>query len=322
MNSMRKNDSVLIPRNLRTGLRSLVALFSVFLLVALFSAPVQGQEGAPERISAFADHLFDQEDYYRAITEYERLIFLFPKHPLAKTAEYRIALAYFKGEKLPQAIQRLRKISEDRAGEDLGKQALATLGDAYVQKKEYTAAIEVFDRFLKADPGHQQADAVRIKIGWAYLRQGNWRQASEEFRKLPQDSPLRQNAEGLAQDAAAYPDIPAKSPVLAGGLSAVLPGAGQLYVGRPTDAAISFALNSVFLWATIEAFNNDNNVTGAILLFFESGWYLGNVYNAVNNAHKYNRRAEQTYLDRLSNQYGISFTLDSGAPVAAFTARF
>jgi hypothetical protein len=89
------------------------------------------------------------------------------------------------------------------------------------------------------------------------------------------------------------------------------------------DAAVSFMLNGLFIWATVEAFQNDNNVTGGILLFFESGWYLGNIYNAAGSAHKYNRRAEQDFLDRLSNRYSLSYIRDGrGTSLLAVTMRF
>ena len=35
----------------------------------------------PEAVRGFGDHLFRQGDYYRAITEYERFVFLAPEHP-------------------------------------------------------------------------------------------------------------------------------------------------------------------------------------------------------------------------------------------------
>ena len=288
-----------------------------------FAAPGRAQEMTPEKMLSFADHLFEQGDYYRAITEYERLIFFHPGHPLARTAKFQIALSYSRGDKFSQAIQRFRALSEEYPDNETGRKSLYLLGETYYQKKDYTQAIDVLERFLATYPDDARRDAARIRIGWAYLRQGNWQQASAEFQKLPVDSSLSAQAEGLATDAKAYPEIPKKSPALAAGLSAVLPGAGQLYVGRPADAAVSFLLNGFFIWATVEAFQHDNNVTGGILLFFESGWYLGNIYNAASSAHKDNRRAEQDFLDRLSNRYSLSYMRDGrGNSLLAITMRF
>jgi hypothetical protein len=73
----------------------------------------------------------------------------------------------------------------------------------------------------------------------------------------------------------------------------------------------------------VEAFHHDNNVTGGILLFFESGWYLGNVYNAVSGAHKYNQRSEKQFLDGLQDKYRVSYLYDGhGGNMVAFTMRF
>jgi TM2 domain-containing membrane protein YozV len=276
-----------------------------------------------EKMLSFADHLFEQGDYYRAITEYERVIFFHPNDPLARTARFQIALSYFKGDRLDQAIDRFRDISRDLPNDEVGRKAYFLLGEAYYQKREYARAVEVFTSFCETYPTDPQADAARIRTGWSYLRQGNWRQASEEFQKLPPDSPLHAQADGLADGSRSYPDIPKKSPALAGGLSAVLPGAGQLYINRPGDALVSFLLNGAFIWATVEAFHNDNNVTGGILLFFESGWYLGNIYNAVSGAHKYNRKSEQQFMDGLQSRYGVAYFHDgNGRNMVGLTMRF
>ena len=50
----------------------------------------------------FADHLLAKGDYYRAITEYERVLFFHPGSALAKTARFRIAEAYLRGERYDQ----------------------------------------------------------------------------------------------------------------------------------------------------------------------------------------------------------------------------
>jgi tetratricopeptide (TPR) repeat protein len=298
--------------------------YGLLLCLMLFCGNIAfTEEMPPERMMSFADNLFEQGDYYRAITEYERVIFYYPNLPLARTARLQIALAYFKGERLDQAIERFRAISTDLPNDTVGRKAYFLLGEAYYQKREYARAVEVFASFCETYPSDPQADAARIRTGWAYLRQGNWRQAAEEFQKLPPDSPLHDRAEGLADGSRSYPDIPGKSPTLAGGLSAVLPGAGQLYVNRPGDALVSFLLNGAFIWATVEAFHNDNKVTGGILLFFESGWYLGNIYNAASGAHKFNRRSEQQFFDGLQSRYAVTYFNDgSGRNMVGLTMRF
>ena len=42
--------------------------------------------------------------------------------------------------------------------------------------------------------------------------------------------------------------------------------------------------------AAWEAFDNDNEALGSLLTLFEIGFYTGNIYSAVNAAHKYNKK--------------------------------
>jgi len=295
----------------------------VFSTAQLFVMPCHAQDASPEKVISFADYLYAQGDYYRAITEYERFLFHYPSHALAENARYQIGMSYFKGDKFSQAIQKFLELSEKYPRSEVGKKSLIMLSEAYSRKRDYSPAIGALNRFIERYPDDPEMDGARIKKGWLYLEQRDWARASEQFRSLPEESAFHERAASLAEEAKKYPDIPRKSPGLAAGLSAIVPGAGQLYVKRPSDAGVSFLLNGVFIWGTVEAFKNHNDVTGGILLFFESGWYLGNIYNAMGSAYKYNNRAEREFLDKLQRQYGISYYRDEqGSKLLAVTRRF
>ena len=285
-------------------------LLLVLVYATVLLAHPAAASTSDDQALGFADHLFTQQDYYRAITEYERFLFLSPQHQRARYARYRIARCYFEGDKLSTAIQLLRELTAESTADEDGLNALHLLADSYYRRREYDRARETYADFLQRAPNDPRADAVRVRIGWTYLREGDWRQAGTEFESIPPTSPLREQAEALAEDVKGYPAIPSKSPALAGWMSAVLPGAGQLYIERPRDATVSFLLNGLFIWATAEQFRKDNHVTGGILLFFEAGWYVGNIYNAVGGAHKYNRRARSGFLDGLEERYSISYFQD------------
>lgn len=302
-------------------MRIFLALFLCGMLLCAGAAIAA--EMSADKMMSFADSLFAQGDYYRAITEYERVIFFYPDSPLAKTARFQIAESYFKGEKFDQAIRHFGSITHDYPNDEVGIKSMFRQGDVFFQKQDYKHAEDVFTRFIETYPKDKRADDARVKLGWSYLRQGNWTKAEEEFQSLPVQSLLHKEAHGLAEEAKRYPEISKKSPGLAGGLSALLPGVGQLYVEKPGDALISFLLNGSFIWAAAEAFHNHNTTTGGILIFFETGWYFGNIYNAVNNAHKYNKRAEQRFMDDLQNRFEISYYNDGNRRnIMVFSLRF
>jgi hypothetical protein len=112
-------------------------------------------------------------------------------------------------------------------------------------------------------------------------------------------SPLYATSQELAIRSQEGERLPYKSPSTAGVLAGVLPGSGHLYCDRYKDGVVAFLLNGLFTWAAIEAFDNDHEVLGGILGFLELGWYSGNIYSAVNSAHKHNRALKDNYLKSL-----------------------
>ena len=93
--------------------------------------------------------------------------------------------------------------------------------------------------------------------------------------------------------------LKAKSPVGAGVLSALVPGAGQAYAGSWQAAGIAFVLNAVFISATIELALSDLPVTAAAAGFVASFFYVGNVISAGQLANQRNRERAQPHYEQL-----------------------
>jgi hypothetical protein len=90
-----------------------------------------------------------------------------------------------------------------------------------------------------------------------------------------------------------------KSPALAGVLSAILPGSGQVYAGSWQAAAVTFVLNGLFIGATVELARDKDYVTAAAAGTAASVFYLGGIINAADLARRRNRIAQQPYADEL-----------------------
>ncbi len=150
-----------------------------------------------------------------------------------------------------------------------------------------------------------------------------WRDASEAFSKVGKDSTLYDSSRKLAAQSLEGEKLPSKKPVYAGTLAALIPGLGHAYVSRYKDAAVAFVLNGLFVWATVESFHQDHEVLGGILAAFEAGWYFGNIYSAVNCAHKYNRKAQNDFRNRLEDQFDLRlFVADKSRFGLALSFRF
>ncbi|MCU0594722.1 MAG: hypothetical protein MUC98_04565, partial [Desulfobacterota bacterium] len=89
------------------------------------------------------------------------------------------------------------------------------------------------------------------------------------------------------------------------------------------DGVVAFLLNGLFIWATVEAFHQDQEVLGAVLGVIELGFYSGTIYSAVNSAHKHNRKLKQDFLQGLPDAVDLNvFATKEGHIGLALTFTF
>jgi tetratricopeptide (TPR) repeat protein len=275
------------------------------LALAVQSPLAQAGDDRVKETLDFAEHLRSQGDYYRAITEYERALFLAPGKALAPQVRLQIAACYVQGKKWETAVPLLLDLKTRYTDREEGRTATLWLADTYYFMGSYDRASSLLDEFERCQPPDARMDAARLRQAACQLRLNNVAWARETLEKIPTNSPVCKTAGEFAQALPRYQQLPQKSPGLAAGLSTVLPGAGQLYIERPGDALISFLVNGVLVGAAVIAYHNDEPVAGSFLLVFESSWYLGNIYNAANGAHKFNQRQRENFFDQLQLQCGL-----------------
>jgi len=313
-------------------LRNSIPLLMVLFLFSLFPADVMagqrsdqageetlGQMNKNELLS-FADDLYDEKDYYRAITEYKRLIFHFPSSRDAIRASFKIALSYMEGKRYEAAISQLKKFRQLYPNDPLAIEALFLIGEASFNLRNYDEALGYFKKVELDAISPDMKERAAAARGWCLARKGSWSEAADLY------SGLQDGADGLkygklSKDMMAAKELPQKLPALAGTLSAIIPGSGQLYLGRKQDALVAFLLNGAFIAGAMESFRKDEDATGAILLFFEAGWYAGNIYSATSGAHKYNRKIREDLLYKLEREYSLGVN-GKGTVFGTYRFRF
>jgi hypothetical protein len=101
----------------------------------------------------------------------------------------------------------------------------------------------------------------------------------------PQGCPLTAPDEAVASALARYRTARVtRRPWLAGLLSAVLPGSGQVYAGSWQGAAVAFVLNSVSIAATVELARDQLYFASALTGTAASVFYVGSILNAADLA--------------------------------------
>lgn len=297
----RRKESGQLPGSLSVIPLILLALF--LLPADLFSAQITLQSDEQFR---FAEQAMEKGDYLRAVVEFERFLRFFPEDENAPKARLLIARCYLKAKDYESARKTLLETLGVYQGTLTGGKALFLMGESYYEQGLYEEAARYFKGVLGASEDPELRNRATYRLGWIQMQTGQWQEASETFKTIGTGSPLFLNAQDLSVKSLGGERLPYKDPTTAGVLS-VVPGLGHVYCERYKDGLVAFLLNGLFIWATIESFQQDQEVLGAILGFIELGFYSGTLYSAVNVTHKHNRKLKEDFLQGLPDAVDLNF---------------
>ena len=153
-----------------------------------------------------ADRLFKEKDYTGATQEYRRFLELHPLHSSASYAQYRIGLSYFKlirtidrdiepAQKALAAFETVLKDYPDNEYADevrekirICREKLAErefyIGNFYLRKEDYPAAIERFNNILTEYADTEVVQKAFYHLGIAYSSSGESTRAVEVLQNL------------------------------------------------------------------------------------------------------------------------------------------
>ncbi len=271
-------------------------------MIALLSLALSA--AAPPPSVAFADHLYDTGDYYLAIGEYERYLFEDPAGDAAAHAQIRIGQSYLRGERFPEAAAHFDTIAEQ--SRDPALRGLARLDAAAARSRGGEQDLAVQELLeLVPDPALSPAlrDRATYLLGWAYLLGHDPDLAIRTFGAAAASPDWGREARALASEAEGAKRLPHRSPLLAGLLSAVLPGAGYFYLGEPGTGLAAIAWNGLFGFGVYDAAAHRLWGIASVLGVLEAMWYGGAIFGSVSGAHKFDRDAWRNYTDGLEEEH-------------------
>ncbi len=199
---------------------------------------------------------------------------------------------------------------------------------AGIPLNDYNSVLFDRDQILLREASDRQKDVARLLGLSVYLDAGDYPRASrglEELQRSTEQEDLRLLIGKVRTDLLEYENLDRKSPWLAGGLAALLPGAGHIYTEHYTDATLSFFWNGVFLGGGAYLYNLENNANvshAGSIIFGLAGliFYAANITGAIGSAHRFNyfqeRKLQQKIreryfnLDFIEKQSGLTFTVE------------
>ncbi len=287
--------------NNRQKLKFAFIFFLSPLFLSVVSAEMPPDYYSPENIRKFADFLYEQGDYLRAVGEYQRYLFYRPQE--SETINYRIAVCYRFGGKSAQAIQSFETLLGTYPESQYTSRIYYQIGATYFLMDRYDQSARFLSDTLPRITDRQQHAEAEQLIGLSYLMQKRWSEAGEIFKGLQGADIIR-----VREKAAVYniyaengEKLPMRSPFFAGLLSTVVPGAGRLYTGRLADALNTLFTVGLTGWQAYDGFRRDGlaSVKGWTLGTLCGAFYVGNIYGSVVSARVYNRHITDEFLATL-----------------------
>jgi outer membrane protein assembly factor BamD (BamD/ComL family) len=271
-----------------------VFLISTFEINVPFSISAETARGEEEQFG-FAIHLMERGDLDLALLEFERLVYLFPHGQRSQRARLLAGVCQLESGRYGKARDIFEEILALSTDSRISGRAFFFLAECYYRQGNLRDAEYYFNFVVENYSDSLLIQSALYRLGWTKMRENKWKEAFRMLLAVDGEGTLGDSAKEISALVLKGEELPLKDPSTAGMLAGAIPGMGHAYVGRYRDAAAAFIVNALFVWAAVEAFDQDHEVLGGILGFLELGWYAGNIYSAVNAAHKHNRKVQENF---------------------------
>ena len=274
-------------------MKTISVIFILFLNFYLL--PQENFLHSQKNLRIFADHLLHNRDYLRAVEEYRKLEnYKINDSILIRIAYSTVEMGHY--EDADSAISLIPPMSPF-----YGLASFLNLRNSYARLDrtndyfgERRKLPEINTDFPNASPDLQLSFS-RLHFFW-------------KLKASPHENLLRETGIFENEDRDTVSSFvnsalnpPLKSPLLAGILSSVVPGLGKIYVERPEEALIGFALTVASGYISYTSFKADHPVRGWIFGGLSSLFYLGNVYGTISATEQYNIRIKVGITDLIDS---------------------
>lgn len=299
----------MIPHPKISSIRLLKALLFLFLSVSVFSpyhpsacAAEKGMWLTDQVQLKLGDAFMEEGEYYRAVTEYKKLLILFPDSDQADYALYQMGMAYYQGEDYVKGVTSFSSLEAKYKRSQYLDKAQFYKSLCFWKLNKLEAARMAFDDLANSCPQSPYAPLSLMGASLVALQEENVpvsRAKLEELIHRYPDAEAAKNASEAMPLVGEYQKLPQKSKTLAAILSAIVPGSGYMYAGHFGDGITAFVINSLWIAGAVTGIQADYYAVAGVLAGVGLPFYFGNIYGSANAAKKWNIRVRRDLRDRV-----------------------
>ncbi len=259
-----------------------------------YSDTIEYSESFPESMvlvqQGFADQLFGEGDYYRAITEYKRGLYFCEDDSTSQLFRLRIGQSLFLAEQYNLVLEWYSDLDNT---EELPEETLL-YGRSLFRLERFHDSAPVLDSAIFDTVSTSMHSQAYFYAGISYIRLEQSEDALSCFRNISSESVFASRSTNYASILEEQTDYSRKDPLTAG-LLGIVPGVGYAYTEHYGTALASLVLNGLLAWATIDAFHDGDTAAGITYSIFATGFYIGNITGSVQSANRYNEYKSQLF---------------------------
>jgi hypothetical protein len=272
----------------------IASLFFTGWLIIPFDVPAQEFPA-----DTFADYLFQEGEYYRAITEYYRIMYTEVNSLKRADLLRKVGWCYFKGADYDGYVLFYKKYYTTFYLDSLFHSEMSLLlGKSYYHLNLYEKAISSLDS-QRWNPQNHFSNDIQFLLSISYSRMYDWQTAIQKLQLISHNyyDSDRIMAESMIRSFQNFPNLSHRSPFLAGSLSAIIPGAGYAYCDRWETGVASILINGLLAWTFSDALKREQYGLATLTGFVGIGWYIGNIQGSAKAAENYNSNIADDFIN-------------------------
>jgi len=249
------------------------------------------------------DAFMAEGEYYRAVTEYKKHLILFPDSRQSDTALFKTGRAYYLGLEYESAAQIFASLRTRFPGSPHETEAAYHEGVCNAKLNRLDKAAAAFEAAAITEASPEIGPRARLGRAFIKFDKGEFTETRDELQRFSIDFPADPRAGKVHSALSLLPqngELPKKSPLTAGILSAIVPGSGHMYAGHYGDGATALLLNGLFIAGTVVAIQQENYAVAGVVGIIGLPFYIGNIYGAANAATKWNLGVRKGLRDKLA----------------------
>jgi hypothetical protein len=248
---------------------------------------VPGDPARRER--QFADDLFAHRDWYRAATEYLRVLSIDPDSAQAPETAFKAALCSHRAGRHTEAEGLFAALAARASSTELQDRCRLYIAAGKYLDGAWDDVHTACALARTASPDSVHGDRLAYLDGLSRIQAGEWAAARAAFAAVPVASALRPSALELSALTDRALQAAPHRPWATGLASAIVPGLGQVLCGYHWDGLTALLLTGASAAITADGFRRHSGRLETVGFVLTGIWYPANILGGANAARRANR---------------------------------